>query len=263
MPQETQIRGYKGTFIFGIIMIGVVAVRGITHYWGFSNLFVFGPLLILFGTFYFLSLSMPDRIIQYRLLYFSLQTILILILSNLQPTLDVTNLLFITLSLQVVHVFSIRAAISWLVLYAVLLTIVMILGQGWMEGLTLSLFFLAGGTFVVSYDFLYLNARENQIESQALLTELQESHQKLKESAAQVEELATARERNQLARELHDSVSQLIFSIMLTTRSAQSLLEKDPSRIPEQFDRLEEMTSSALSQLRSLIVQLRPHTNPK
>jgi signal transduction histidine kinase len=36
------------------------------------------------------------------------------------------------------------------------------------------------------------------------------------------------------------------------------LLEKDPARLPEQLDRLQEMTGSALTQLRSLIAELRP-----
>ena len=65
-------------------------------------------------------------------------------------------------------------------------------------------------------------------------------------------------ERNRLARELHDTVSQLIFSISLTARSAQLLLKRDPARVPEQLNRLQEMTTDALSQLRSLITQLRP-----
>jgi signal transduction histidine kinase len=258
MVQESHYKEYKNTIILGIILIAAVLVRGATYYWASSNFFLFTPLLILFSTLYFLSLYFPDRITHYRLLYFSLQTVLVLILCNLQPALDVTNLLFIPLSMQVVHVYSGRAGISWLVLYAILLTISMVLGQGWLAGLTLSLFFIAGGAFLVSYDLLYLRTKENQVESQELLAELQESHQKLEEYAAQAEELAATRERNRLARELHDSVSQHIFSIMLTAMSAQILLEKDPTRLPEQFDRLEEMTSSALSQLRSLISRLHP-----
>lgn len=261
MVQKNTNQSYKGTFIFGIVIIGVVAVRGVTHYWGLSNFLIFITLLLLFTVFYFLSLSLLDRKTWTYLLYFSLQTTLVLILGNLQPALDITNLLFITLSLQVVHIFTRRVTISWLAVFAILLTITMILGQGWMEGLILSLFFLAGGAMVISYDLLYMRARENQIKSQKLLAELQDSHQKLKESAEQVEELASARERNRLARELHESVSQLIFSITLNTRSAQILLEKDPTKLPMQFDRLEEMTSSALIQLRSIIDQLHPPIN--
>jgi signal transduction histidine kinase len=91
-----------------------------------------------------------------------------------------------------------------------------------------------------------------------LLAELQQAHRELQENAAQAEELASARERNRLARELHDSVSQVIFGITLTSQSARLLLERDPARVPEQLDRLQEMTASTLGQLRSLIAQLRP-----
>jgi signal transduction histidine kinase len=111
---------------------------------------------------------------------------------------------------------------------------------------------------LISYDLLYTQTRADQTKSQLLLAELQQAHQKLQESAEQAEELAAARERNRLARELHDTISQLIFSITLTARSARLLLVKDPARIPEQLDRLQEMTSSALTQLRSLIAELRP-----
>jgi signal transduction histidine kinase len=98
-------------------------------------------------------------------------------------------------------------------------------------------------------------ARQN---SQALLNELQATHEQLESYMAQVEELTTIEERNRLARDLHDTVSQLIFSISLTSRSAQLLLKKDPARVGEEISRLQNVSSAALSQLRSLITQLRP-----
>ena len=64
--------------------------------------------------------------------------------------------------------------------------------------------------------------------------------------------------RNRLARELHDSVSQVIFSIRLTAESARILLEREPARVPEQVDLLQTMTGDALARLRSLIAELRP-----
>jgi signal transduction histidine kinase len=73
-----------------------------------------------------------------------------------------------------------------------------------------------------------------------------------------VEELASLEERSRLARELHDTVSQLVFSITLTSRSAQLLLQQDSSRAREQLERLRDLCASALAQLRSLISQMRP-----
>jgi signal transduction histidine kinase len=80
----------------------------------------------------------------------------------------------------------------------------------------------------------------------------------LKSFAEQVEELAALRERNRLARDLHDTVSQLIFGIALTARSAELLLQQNATQARDQLERLGELTSQALSQLRSFIAQMRP-----
>jgi NarL family two-component system sensor histidine kinase LiaS len=93
--------------------------------------------------------------------------------------------------------------------------------------------------------------------SQALLNELQATNHSLQEYTAQVEELAVIEERNRVARELHDTVSQIIFSIALTSRAAQILLHKNPARVEEQLARLQELTAAALGELRSLITQMR------
>ena len=105
---------------------------------------------------------------------------------------------------------------------------------------------------------LTVRRQADQAESEALLTEIQQAHDRLQMHATQAEMLAAARERNRLARELHDSVSQMVFGITLTSQSTRLLLERDPARVPGQFDRLEALTASALGQLRSLIAQLRP-----
>lgn len=146
----------------------------------------------------------------------------------------------------------------WLISYVALLAITVLLGMGWLEGLALFLLDLAVCAFVISYDLLCSRTQADQAESQRLLADLQAAHQKLQRHAAQAEELAAARERNRLARELHDSVSQAIFSIKLTSQSARLLLDREPARVPGQLDRLQSMTGDALAQLRSLIAQLRP-----
>jgi signal transduction histidine kinase len=163
---------------------------------------------------------------------------------------------------QALHAFPRRTAFAWMIFFAVLLTATMIPGAGWTLGIGLSLVMLGGGTFLISYEMLYTQTQADKAESEVLLVKLQQAHQELQTHAAQAEELAAARERNRLARELHDSVSQVIFGITLTSQSARLLLERDPARVPEQLDRLEEMTGSALGQLRSFIAQLRPPQNP-
>ncbi len=92
---------------------------------------------------------------------------------------------------------------------------------------------------------------------QTRLDELQEAHRQLQEYAAQAGELATITERNRLARELHDSVTQTIFSMTLTTEAAHILLQRDPTQVTPQLNRLQELAQTALSEMRSLIQQLR------
>jgi signal transduction histidine kinase len=71
-------------------------------------------------------------------------------------------------------------------------------------------------------------------------------------------ELSTIEERKRLARELHDSVTQTLFSIGLTAEAAAELVEVDPARAREQLGHLQELTRTAMLEMRSLIFELRP-----
>ena len=71
-------------------------------------------------------------------------------------------------------------------------------------------------------------------------------------------ELSTIEERKRLARELHDSVTQTLFSIGLTAEAAAELVEADPARAREQLGQLQELTRAAMTEMRSLIFELRP-----
>ncbi|MEI6044591.1 MAG: GAF domain-containing protein, partial [Chloroflexota bacterium] len=53
---------------------------------------------------------------------------------------------------------------------------------------------------------------------------------------AQSQELAIIEERNRLARELHDSVTQLLYSMTLTSRAAKNFLAKKPERVVAQLE---------------------------
>ena len=69
---------------------------------------------------------------------------------------------------------------------------------------------------------------------------------------------ATDEARRHLARELHDSVSQAIYAIVLTTHAAQRRAERDPSRAREALDTVIELAEAALAEMRALIFELRP-----
>jgi signal transduction histidine kinase len=259
MTQRVRPRGYRGGYLIGFIMIGVVALRSILFYQSQPNLVLVVLLLVLYSVSYSLEPWLSNRFHGYKHLYVPLQTTWVIALSHMRPFMDFQNLLYFPLTIQIFRAFPRQFAVGWTIIFVILLGITLIPGMGLLEGLALILSYLAAGTFLVSYDFLYSRTQTDQAKSQQLLADLQCAHRKLQEQAAQAEELAAARERNRMARELHDSVSQVIFSITLTSRSTRLLLERDPARVPTEIERLQGMTSSALSQLRSIIAELRPH----
>lgn len=69
---------------------------------------------------------------------------------------------------------------------------------------------------------------------------------------------ATEEARRHLARELHDSVSQAIYAIVLTTHAAQARAERDPAKARATLDTVVELAEAALAEMRALIFELRP-----
>lgn len=69
---------------------------------------------------------------------------------------------------------------------------------------------------------------------------------------------AVLEERSRLARDLHDSVSQQLFSMTLTAQAARAQMAKNPVRATAQLERLQETATAALTEMRTLIFQLRP-----
>lgn len=67
---------------------------------------------------------------------------------------------------------------------------------------------------------------------------------------------ALIEERNRLAQDLHDSVNQLLFSIMLTARGTKEMT--DQPDIKEMLTYMQELSQEALTEMKALIWQLRP-----
>jgi PAS domain S-box-containing protein len=77
----------------------------------------------------------------------------------------------------------------------------------------------------------------------------------LREQAAQTAAIA---ERNRLARDLHDAVSQTLFSASLIADVLPKLWEKKPEVARQKLDELRLLTRGALSEMRTLLLELRP-----
>jgi signal transduction histidine kinase len=75
---------------------------------------------------------------------------------------------------------------------------------------------------------------------------------------AQAAEAAVLSERNRLARDLHDAVSQTLFSASLIADVMPKLWERNPETAQQKLNELGQLTRGALSEMRTLLLELRP-----
>jgi signal transduction histidine kinase len=76
----------------------------------------------------------------------------------------------------------------------------------------------------------------------------------------QSQQMAVFEERQRIARDLHDSVTQLLFSMTLIAQTASAAWKRDPDEGERRSARLVELSQLALSEMRSLLAELRPPT---
>lgn len=65
-------------------------------------------------------------------------------------------------------------------------------------------------------------------------------------------------ERNRLSRELHDTVTQTLFTTTVIANILPQLWEKNPNQGREQLNQIRKLTNNALSEMRMLMMELRP-----
>jgi signal transduction histidine kinase len=191
-------------------------------------------------------------------LYLALQTILIFLLLYTPGTSDFFASLFGLLSMQVVLRLNQKIGTVWIGLVSLLTLLPLLKNNQPSQAIGLAILFTAVNVLLASFALATQRAQAARLRNQALAQELRQSNRQLQAYSVQLEQLAVARERNRLARELHDSVTQTVFSMTLTTQSALLLLERDPSRVEAQLDQLTHLAQGALSEMQVLISELRP-----
>ncbi|MGC4042441.1 MAG: GAF domain-containing sensor histidine kinase [Armatimonas sp.] len=77
---------------------------------------------------------------------------------------------------------------------------------------------------------------------------------------AQSRQMAIFEERQRIARDLHDSVTQLLFSMTLIAQTAGAAWKRDPEEGERRTTRLVELSQTALAEMRALLAELRPPT---
>ena len=267
-PDRLTTHTHRLIILASYLLINVVALRRRYDLAGGFNL---GLLIFLLGAFTVLFSSeiilfprilspgmKPWRLKWYQRIYFALQMVIVQILGVFPEYQDTWALLYIVLGFQVAARCSRKEALVWFSLFATSSLVTMCAEFGLISGPGRAFAYGIIGVLLISYDIQYAQHEDALAESQMLVAELQEAHNRLVEYAAQAEKLAAMQERNRMIQELYDSVGQKIFAIQLAAEATRLMLEKDPPRVAGQIEDLQVQTQSALGQMRQLIDQWRP-----
>jgi signal transduction histidine kinase len=233
-----------------------------------------GPLVLsLLGTYIllFLTRALVTRwlgatyIHLYTVLQMGIASVLIAGLPYRDAPTDFFSILMVTLCFQVMTYLPEKQGAVWVGILAIMVTVVNItynlVHENSLEGIGFSLSYVAAMIMLAVFTSVTLRSEEERDRTRLLLVELQAANTKLEEYARRVEQLATIEERSRMARELHDSVSQTIFSLTMTSQAARLLLDRDPSRVAEQLDRVQTLSKNALAEMRTLIKQSKPNAD--
>ena len=99
--------------------------------------------------------------------------------------------------------------------------------------------------------------RPYQVTAAQLATALSSRSQQQKLLEGQ-QQLAVFEERQRLARDLHDSVSQVIFSMSLVAQTIGEAMRQNPDEGERRVGRLLDLSQRARSEMRALLAELRP-----
>jgi len=241
--------------IVGYLMVTAVAIRGLATY-PEVRLQIAGLLAV----FIILMIAEPLLSRQARWgqpLFLIGQMAVMVGLFRLTPLADFWAIMLLPACAYVMRHFRQAVAWTWIGIFILVMSLVIILGEGWVGSLEYIIIYVAAYLLIGSYALLLKQTIAAQAESQRLLKELQQSNAQLQHYLGQVEELTAIKERNRLARELHDAVTQSIFSMTLITRSALILQERAPEQVTGKLLQLQELAQNALQEMRDLIYQLR------
>ena len=139
MAGTIKIQGYRGSYLFGVLLLSAVAIRLIILYAGERNLIPALVTIAFFTLFYLLEPVLSPRMAWPWHVYLALQAVLVVALGSMRPFLDVSSALFILLSIQATRSLSPKAALAWNILFVIFLTGTMILGAGLLEGVVIGM----------------------------------------------------------------------------------------------------------------------------
>jgi len=192
--------------------------------------------------------------------HLTLQAFVVVALLLTTPRLDFYSVLLVGLAIIAGRYVSPPWDVIWLVILCLVAVVGLMLAFGPGGSVSYIPIYVASCLVLGMYGRAIRRTELARARSEELRAELESANRRLRAYADQAEESAAAQERTRLARELHDAATQTVFSMNLTAEAARMALSRDPKRVPQLIDRLQELCREALAEMRALIRELRPPT---
>jgi signal transduction histidine kinase len=122
---------------------------------------------------------------------------------------------------------------------------------------------IIGSEAVAIFSYAFAAKKTFSAKEQGFILLLAERCAQALERARLVEQAQVAaalEERQRLARELHDAVSQTLFTANVMAEALPRLMDRNPEKGKLSSQQLAEVTKSALAEMRTLLLELRPAT---
>ena len=240
------------------LYFGAIFLRSILIYRGEPELDRVLGLMVVWLALFVSETAISRRWSRYFPIYLLCQTALVFILLSTPGFSDFFASLLPVLGMQVMLRLKPKIGALWMGFCSPIMMLLLEKTYGISQAIALGLIYTAANVFFGTFTLAMRRAQTTREHNQALAHELQESNHTLEAYSSRLAQLAVARERNRLARELHDSVTQTVFSMTLTTQSALLLLDRDPARVSVNLERLNSLAQSALTEMQLLISELKP-----
>ena len=116
---------------------------------------------------------------------------------------------------------------------------------------------MAAGVVLSTYVVVTRELGAERAASERMVADLRAAHERLQAYSGQADELAAIEQRARVARDLEQSVTRTLASALEASAAARELLA-EPAQAGPQLERLQELTTQALAQMRRVITELRP-----
>lgn len=112
--------------------------------------------------------------------------------------------------------------------------------------------------FVMGMSYLVkLQIRERE-KLEHLNAELEQAYRKVIENSAVVEKLSVEQERTRMAREIHDTLAHTLTTLIVQLEACKKLAALDPSRLPAELEKAQDLSRSGFNDVKRSIKELRP-----